>query len=80
VFGKSNEVSADVYLSPDNATIVGAELNLNLDTPVRETDFDTMLDKISTSILVDYNRDLTLNRPESFITEKELETIMKRYS
>ena len=76
VFGKRGKLTANVYLSPDSAKIIGVEIHLDLDKPIDETQFDTTLDKITTSILVNYDRELAIIPPDSFITEDEMNALM----
>ena len=76
LFGKSDRLSADIYLAPDKPVIIGAVLQVDLDRPVTETEFDTTIDKIRTSLFIDYNRDLVIKAPESSITEQQFDALM----
>lgn len=76
VFGDSDSLSADVYLSQDAASIIGVSLNLKLDPPIDETVFDTTLKKIKVNISILEDGQLTIEAPSSFITEKELDALM----
>ena len=77
VFGGSDTFSADVYLDPNSATIIGVSLVLTFDTPIVESTFDTTMSRINTSLSVDYTTKKTIEPPASFFTEQQMDSLMK---
>lgn len=78
LFGKDNEFSADVYFDLDEPKIIGASIEIDLDEPVKEAEFNTSVDKVSTSILIEYDRKLTIEAPKGTITQTEMSTLLNR--
>lgn len=76
LFGKDNKLSADVYLSAKSATIIGVSMEVDLDVPIQESTFDTILDKINASVLIEYNRQATIEAPADTITEEMFNALL----
>src|SRR5690606_23473492 len=57
LFGKTNSLAADVYIHPETANIIGVDLRIDLSEPIDENAYGTKLDKINTSLLIEYDRE-----------------------
>ncbi|MHB8858150.1 MAG: hypothetical protein ACYC6Z_01500 [Thermoleophilia bacterium] len=78
VFGKNKTFSADVYLDPNDAIIIGVSLVVDLADPITESAFNTTMSKITASILVDYNRTISIEAPGKFYSQQEMDALMKQ--
>lgn len=76
VFGKGGVVSADVYLSSDSQSIIGATVQLKLDKPVKDNSFNTSFNEVSGSMFVDYSQGLTISPPDNFISQAQMDALM----
>lgn len=78
VFGSDDMVTADVYLSEDEAVIIGVEYDIDLDEPVIESSFETRVERISVSFFIEYNQDTTIDKPKNAITTEQMGQLLTR--
>lgn len=76
VFGKSDVISADVYLSPDAPRIIGVDVHVSLTAPVKDSGFGETISDVTMQAQVNYEHGLTIKPPDSFITGAELNSLM----
>jgi hypothetical protein len=76
LFGKDSILSANVYLKPKQAMIIGSEIAINLDDAVTETTFGSTVDKIDISVLIEDNRKANISVPSSSISEEEFQNLL----
>lgn len=76
LFGKDNEFSADVYFDLEESKIIGADIEIDLDKPIKEAEFNTSVDEVSTSILIEYDRKLNIEAPKGAITQSEMSALL----
>ncbi len=76
VFGNSGEISADVYLSADAPRIIGVDIHVSLSAPVRDSSYGETISDATVQAQVNYEHGLTINPPDSFITEAEMDSLL----
>lgn len=76
LFGNDDKLIADVYLDTAEPRIVGVEFAVKFDEPIHETTFDTTLETVKVSMLVQYDRSLTIEAPAKTITEDEMSALL----
>lgn len=77
-FGESGILRADVYLSPDEAVITGVYLETELSEEVQENAFETKMREISSSLLIDYDRDFKVEAPTDAVSEEAFSQLLSQ--
>lgn len=75
LFGKNDILRATV--SVDNkGNIIGVEVKVDLEAAVTETSFNTTINSVEASVLVEYGRKMTIEAPKDAISEKEYNSLL----
>lgn len=78
LFGVDNELEADVYLSSDSAQIIGVNLKIDLDEPIEDPAFNSVIDKVSVSFLLEPNSTFTIEAPKDAMTEAQMQRLLSQ--
>ena len=78
MFGKNNTLTAQIYLDTEEDRIIGIEQVIELNRTITETEFDTSFDKVKYSLLVDYDRPLSIEAPKDYLTEDQFDALLSQ--
>jgi hypothetical protein len=76
LFAGQPTLTSEVYVAPNTDQLVGVAMNVDLQEPVMESSFNSVVDKLSASMLLDYGRKLNVTAPQQSITEAEFEALL----
>lgn len=77
LFGQDNQLSADVYFDLKQPKIIGAHADIVLDEAVTETKYNTKIQQISFTVMIEHGRELTIETPEGAIDESEVISLFR---
>ena len=73
IFGASNEMVVELYVKKDKPKLIGINYQINLSQPIEAGIFQASIQKITTNIFIEYDRELILDMPQSYLTEEEFQ-------
>lgn len=74
-FAGKDTYAANVYINNANK-IIGVALDIDLKQPVTEQSFSSKVDKVSASMLFEYDRPYTITEPAGAISEDEFNNLL----